>query len=440
MALVAPLPLTATARGAAPALELLGSQQLSDRMVDLTFRTAATVGDTHVRVLLPTGYASDPTRRYPVLYLLHGGADNYTAWARPGGGDTVAATAGLPLISVMPDGGQGGWYTNWRNKGLKGQPSWETYHIDELIPWIDAHFRTVASRNGRAIFGLSMGGFGALSYAARHPDMFVAAGAFSGAVDTNTPPVLSPHFIDLISMLDGGLPGSLFGLREVDEVRWRGSNPWDLADNLRGMSLTIRCGDGNTGGQYGGGGPTDGASLLEYAVHPQNVSMEARLQALGIPHTVDLYKGGTHSWPYWNDDLRKTLPSIMATFASPPPAPVTFGYTSILPSFRVFDWSVAIARPAAEFATLHSDGAAGFELTGSGTATVTTAALYSPGAAYHAVIGDTIQVTRAGTDGRISLSVPLGPADALQEQFLLDGTPSPLTTHLHTTSVSITPA
>src|SRR5438128_1855963 len=63
--------------------------------------------------------------------------------------------------------------------------AWETYHMRELIPWIDSHYPTVADRSGRAIAGLSMGGFGAMTYAAKHPDLFAAAGSFSGAVDTD---------------------------------------------------------------------------------------------------------------------------------------------------------------------------------------------------------------------------------------------------------------
>ena len=165
----------------------------------------------------------------------------------------------------MPDAGLGGWYTNWQNPGARGQPRWETFHVDELIPWIDRHYRT----RGRAIAGLSMGGFGAMSYAARHPDLFQAAASFSGAVDTNTPPQAASAIIDGIAGLDGGLPGSLFGLRETDEVRWRGHNPWDLAVNLKPLSLTLRTGNGEAGGPYGGGGPTD---PIEPVVHAMGVA------------------------------------------------------------------------------------------------------------------------------------------------------------------------
>ena len=87
----------------------------------------------------------------------------------------------------MPDAGQGGFYSDWYNAGAGGPPKWETYHVGQLIPYVDAHYPTVAARGGRAIAGLCMGGFGAMSYAARHPDLFVAAASFSGAVDNMDP-------------------------------------------------------------------------------------------------------------------------------------------------------------------------------------------------------------------------------------------------------------
>src|SRR5438270_13253936 len=131
----------------------------------------------------------------------------------------------------MPDGGYDGFYSDWYGSDLDGHtpnppPAWETFHIHELLPWVDGTFPTIASRAGRAIAGLSMGGFGSMSYAARHPDLFVAAAAFSGAVDSNRPAGAAD---DALTGLDGGHPGDLWGPRLTQEVRWRAHNPWDLA-------------------------------------------------------------------------------------------------------------------------------------------------------------------------------------------------------------------
>ncbi len=154
--------------------------------------------------------------------------------------------------------GGGSAYADYYNNGAFGRPMWETFHVRQLIPWIDAHYPTIAHTKGRAIAGLSSGGFGAMSYAARHPDLFTAAAAFSGAVDTNTPTAVAPYFIDgLVAIQGDGPPGSLFGLWPAEAARWRAHNPWDLAENLRGDLIVLRTGNGDAGGPHGGGGPTD---------------------------------------------------------------------------------------------------------------------------------------------------------------------------------------
>src|SRR5437763_10369046 len=194
----------------AAGIHLLGARQLDARLWDVAMSTSAIPPPVHVRVLLPAGYGSG-TRRYPTLYLLHGALSDDTAWTVQG--DAEASTANAPVIVVMPEGGNAGWYTDWFNLGQGGPPEWETFHIDQLIPWVDHTFRTVAARSGRAIAGLSMGGFGALSYAARHPDLFVTAMSFSGAVDTNVPAIAA--VIDAEPMADGFPPSSVFGLRTL---------------------------------------------------------------------------------------------------------------------------------------------------------------------------------------------------------------------------------
>ena len=109
-----------------------------------------------LRVLLPSDYA-DPAEagtRYPVLYLFHGTSGGPDDWIDSGGAEQT--TAGLPLIVVLPDAGfdndGGGWFTNWWDKSTPLGPSnWETFHIDQLIPFVDANLRTDATRAGRAI-------------------------------------------------------------------------------------------------------------------------------------------------------------------------------------------------------------------------------------------------------------------------------------------------
>src|SRR5256885_10862531 len=273
----------ATACAHASALRLVHTRRLDARLVELTFRTPALSDDTRVRVLLPGGYRSGETRRYPVLYLLHGSVDDYRSWTDKG--DAERLTAKLPLIVVMPNAGNGGFYSDWVNYGAGGPPEWETYHVRQLMPWIDAHYRTIAARRGRATAGLSMGGFGAMSYAARHPDEFVAAASFSGAVNTNEyPPTGEPDE----STFDGGMPYATWGPRQTQEIRWRAHNPWDLAGNLRGLSLTLRTGNGFPGRPYGGRAP------IENYVHQASLDVHERLTQLGIKHVWQDYGPGAH--------------------------------------------------------------------------------------------------------------------------------------------------
>ena len=129
----------------------------------------------HANVLLPADYASSG-KRYPVLYLFHGGGGNYTQYDREL--NIRAMTEGRDLIVVMPDAGVS-WHCNpvsARNR----KRDWETFQIEELIPWVDATLRTFPEQAGRAVSGFSMGGFGALKYIAKYSDKFASVSAHSG--------------------------------------------------------------------------------------------------------------------------------------------------------------------------------------------------------------------------------------------------------------------
>ena len=131
-----------------------------------------------VNVLLPDGY--DTSRRYPVLFLLHGGGENYSTFDTKY--DIRNHTAGRDLIVVMPDGGAAGWYCDPESSNV-GPRNWETFHIKELLPWVDATFATTGQASGRAVSGFSMGGFGALKYAAKYPELFASVSSHSGPAD-----------------------------------------------------------------------------------------------------------------------------------------------------------------------------------------------------------------------------------------------------------------
>jgi S-formylglutathione hydrolase FrmB len=128
-------------------------------------------------IVLPANY-DQSTDRYPVLYLLHGYSSNYTAWARMG---VPAYARAYDLIVVMPDAGNS-WYVNWAKSEDGQKNNWDDGIIKDLIGHVDATYRTIAKREGRAINGLSMGGYGGLMLGLKHPDLFCSIGTHSGAI------------------------------------------------------------------------------------------------------------------------------------------------------------------------------------------------------------------------------------------------------------------
>lgn len=127
-------------------------------------------------VLLPPDYETSDLR-YPVLYLLHGLFGRFDDWILRTG-ITNRATAHR-LIVVMPEGGDG-WYCDSQTVEAD---RYESYLLRELIPEIDSRYRTIRERRGRAIAGLSMGGYGAFKFSVKHPEMFALAASVSGAFD-----------------------------------------------------------------------------------------------------------------------------------------------------------------------------------------------------------------------------------------------------------------
>lgn len=118
----------------------------------ITVTTPQVSGPHKIRVFLPRGYSADPDKRWPVTYFLHGGGGNVN--------DAAAAPAlrSDEMITVIPDGGLKGWYTDWLMQNTAvGAARWETFHLEQVVPYIDANLRTVPDRAHRAVVGLSMG-------------------------------------------------------------------------------------------------------------------------------------------------------------------------------------------------------------------------------------------------------------------------------------------
>ncbi|MGH2347313.1 MAG: alpha/beta hydrolase, partial [Chloroflexota bacterium] len=366
----------------------------------ITIQSKALGRATPVNLLLPQGYAAT-NRRYPVLYLLHGFSNSYASWAT--NTDLIRFARSYPLIIVMPTG-DNGWYINDANGG----PRWADYDLDELIPYVDHHFRTIAARAGRAIAGLSMGGFGALSLAAHRPDLFIAAASFSGALDVERLPALGFGIAEA------------FGLKNT----WlrTANSPLELAANLTSLQLIYMA----TG--TGQPGPLDRqgsreTSAVEEVLYPGFLRTVAAIRAAGGKPVTHVFSPGTHSWPYWQADLHAALPLIMTVFAHPKPAPRTWSYKTGAASATIWNYKITIGRRAGSngFVTLSKVSTAGFQVSGTGHITVKTAPRYRAGHRYALRWdGRPIPTVRADHTGSLLLRLP--PTAAARTDTLSIGT------------------
>lgn len=252
------------------------------------------VGQTSVSLLLPARYEAQPERTWPVLYLLHGATNDHATWLEET--NVEGLTEDLDILVVMPDGGDYGFYSDGWDAGADGRPMWETYHLEELPRLLEDGFH---ASEVRAVAGPSMGGFGAVSYAARRPGMFRAAASFSG-------------ILDIFSL--GRLGEDVWGDREDHLEAWLAHDPITLAPALEGTALYVSWGSGEPG-------PLDADEarfdVVEAWLAAGNERFADRLADLGLSATVDSYGPGTHTWPYWERALAEVLPMLMASLGDP---------------------------------------------------------------------------------------------------------------------------
>lgn len=393
----------------------IARSSLSDRTLDISLESLALQEVQHIVVTLPRGYDPAGRTRYPVLYLLHGALDDYLSYYDNG---IEALVGDLPLIVVSPNSGQGNGYADWYGAlAATGQRPryWETHHLREVIPFVEANFPVRTDRAGRAVAGISMGGHGTMTYAAAHPELFRAAGSFSGAVnlvrDYPWYPVLQTGTTAL-TLLFGPAGYCTYGDFVLQRGVWQDHDPVYLAGNLRGVALWMSC----------GGGEPDAIPYLNSALDPVELEVcemtENFIEALDrqdIAHTTSLYDNGTHEWRYWTREIASFLPWLMREFAQPAPAPETFSFRSLKPRFSAWGWDFRAYRDAREFIYLDEVGAAGFTVTGSGILDVVTPPLYQPRAPHRVTVNGELRSLRSDGDGRLTFRLDLGPSHVPQQ-------------------------
>jgi S-formylglutathione hydrolase FrmB len=264
------------AEGSASAQSRIDCSALNSRILNQVVRYC---------VYLPAGYDAGanehPARRYPVLYFLHGLGDNEQTLFNSGGWTLVDDLHNQhqmgDFLIVAPEGRRT-FYIN----SADGSVRYNDFFLQEFIPHIEGKYRIHSGRAGRAISGISMGGYGALRFAFAHPELFSAVSAQSAALITE-----SPQALDSASQTGAplaGVLGAVFG-KPINVAHWNANSPLVLAKRnapaLRKTAIYFNCGqDDNYGFEKGAA-----------ALHEE-------LQKEGVKHEYHAYPGD-HSLTYF---------------------------------------------------------------------------------------------------------------------------------------------
>jgi S-formylglutathione hydrolase FrmB len=223
-------------------------------------------------VFIPSGYdasASErPARRYPVLYFLHGLGDNERTLFNSGGWtllDDLRNQKKMGDFLIVAPEGRRSFYVN----SADGSFRYSDFFLQEFLPYIEKKYRVRSGRAGRAISGISMGGYGALRFAFAHPELFSAVSAQSAALITESPKQLDSASATGVPILN--VLGPVFG-RPIAVAHWNANNPFLLvkrnAATLRNMAIYFNCGqDDNYGFEKG-------SAALDSELKQENVKHE----------------------------------------------------------------------------------------------------------------------------------------------------------------------
>ncbi len=244
--------------------------------------------DLKYGVYLPPSYASSPGKKYPVLYFLHGLFEDETRWSTRGQTDQImnrmiAEGKIGEFIVAIPNGGTS-FYTNTRD----GSEKWEDAIVTEFIPLVESTYRINATRANRGISGTSMGGYGALKIAMKHPDLFGSASAHSAVLlqDLSAAKVSAGRLQRFQSLFD-----KIYGINQ-DLTYWEANNPMTLAKDtkkLNGLKLYFDCGTED-----------------DYGFDLGTRQLDEMLTKAGYPHESHLYPGH-HGWDYAMQHTNESL-------------------------------------------------------------------------------------------------------------------------------------
>ena len=270
-----------------PVLSMRAGKVVTDSLQSRTLGA-----EVKYNVYIPDGFDKSE-KQYPVIYLLHGLSDTYTAWVEKGGMQTVVdeliGSGELQdVVIVMPNAGGPDIHNTWN--GYFNMPGWnyEDFFFKEFIPVVEKKYHIVGDKGHRAVMGLSMGGGGSTVYCQRHPDMFSSCYAMSAWLDNESGQV-------------GGQDMKKDKLYYVSQSV-REHSALDFIDNadeatleaLRGVKWFFDCGD------------DDFLVRLSFELH-------MKMKAKGVKDELRI-RNGVHNWEYWHTALRTALPFASRNF------------------------------------------------------------------------------------------------------------------------------
>ncbi len=237
-------------------------------------------------MVLPPSYDPDKTRKFPILYFFHGLGDNEQMFIHGGGFNLVQdlwERGQIGEFLIATPNADASFYINSRD----GQVRYEDFLVQEFMPGIENRYRVASGRKNRGVAGVSMGGYGALHLAFRHPQLFSAVSAHSPAIVDKLPAFTAPTAGGSVR---SRVLGATFG-SPPDPAFWDRNSPLTLARaaNLFAMKIYFDCGDEDDFGFE------SGATALDKILASRKIAHEAHIYP------------GRHDWQYFAEHLPESL-------------------------------------------------------------------------------------------------------------------------------------
>ncbi|WP_442790976.1 alpha/beta hydrolase [Nocardia sp. NBC_01327] len=300
------------------AARVVSVEDVNDRQQNVMVYSPAMDRPIRIQVIR----AADRATPHPTMYLLNGsgGGPNQSGWDAQT--DVVSFLRGKDVNVVTPYGGSDSYYTDWiRDDAVLGHNKWQTFLNEELPPAIEGF---LGANGNRTLVGVSMSGTSVLNLAIAKPGFWNSVASYSGCAQTSDP--IGHEFVRLTVENWGGGQSVENMWGPADGPLWRANDPLVNADRLRGTAIYLSAGSGIPAAPHDSpadprvqdgriplpvqivfGGP------IEAAIHYCTVNLTNRLHELNIPVTVDDQPVGTHSWGYWEDELKRSWPFLATT-------------------------------------------------------------------------------------------------------------------------------